>query len=123
MCVCVCSSSVSVRGDCSSWRQMQNFVKFTCYPETPCECPLCGFYTDTNSHALNGCRQLKGLYIERHDRCVDLIKTELDKTIVTDYCQVFHDQRIDFDGFNGTELMCNKPDMHGLLIMQIAELL
>ena len=34
--------------------------------------------------------------------CVDLIKTELDKTIVT---------RVDFDGFSSTETRCNKPDI------------
>ena len=42
---------------------------------------------------------------------VHLTKTELDKTIVTEYCQVFHDQRVDFDGFNGTEIRCDKPDI------------
>ena len=71
------------------------------YPETLHECPMCGFYTDTNSHALKGCRQLKGLYIECHDKCVDLIKTELEKPIVTEYWQLFHDQRVSFAGFNG----------------------
>ena len=70
---------------------------------------MCGFYTDTNSHVLNGCRQLKGLYFERHDRCVGLIKTELEKNITTEYCQLFHDQHVDLDGFNGTEIRCNKP--------------
>eukprot|EP00745_Piridium_sociabile_P017205 TRINITY_DN25860_c0_g1_i1.p1 TRINITY_DN25860_c0_g1~~TRINITY_DN25860_c0_g1_i1.p1 ORF type:complete len:114 (-),score=26.34 TRINITY_DN25860_c0_g1_i1:12-353(-) len=53
------------------------------------QCSVCGFHSDTNSHALNGCRQLKGLYTERHDRCVHLVKKELEKTVTTEFCQLF----------------------------------
>ena len=72
-----------------------NAVINTYYPtEQSPVCALCGFHTDSNSHALNGCRRLRGLYIERHDRCVDIVMDLLEKKIVTEHCQVFHDERI-----------------------------
>jgi len=76
-----------------------NAVNNVYYPESyPRECQLCGFRTDTNSHALNGCRRLKGMYSERHDRCVEIVRRELETNIITDYCEVFQNQTITLDG-------------------------
>eukprot|EP00745_Piridium_sociabile_P023002 TRINITY_DN35831_c0_g2_i12.p3 TRINITY_DN35831_c0_g2~~TRINITY_DN35831_c0_g2_i12.p3 ORF type:complete len:169 (-),score=34.12 TRINITY_DN35831_c0_g2_i12:71-577(-) len=45
-------------------------VNRTYYPhEYTGACPLCAFQHDTNSHALNCCRRLRGLYVESHVRC------------------------------------------------------
>lgn len=87
-----------------------NAVCNTYFPNTYTRCcSLCGFYTDTNSHALNGCRRLKGLYTERHDRCVELVKRELMKSVVTEYCLVFDNQTVNFDGFSSD--IRSKPDL------------
>jgi hypothetical protein len=87
-----------------------NAVCNTYFPGTYLrQCSLCGFYSDTNSHALNGCRQLKGLYTERHDRCVHLVKKELEKTVITELCQLFENQPVRFEGF--TTDTSSKPDM------------
>ena len=72
------------------------------------ECSLCGFHTDTNSHALNNCRRLRGLYTERHDRCVELVLQALTRHVLTEYCQVFHDQKVTLDG---RYLGSSKPDL------------
>lgn len=61
-----------------------NAVKSIYYPNTyKRSCPLSGFHTDTNSHAPKGCRMLKGLYTERHDRCALRIMRELEKYVLT----------------------------------------
>ena len=76
-----------------------NAVNNTYYPNTYNKaCTLCGFYADTNSHALNSCSKLRGLFIERHDRCVDLVRKELEKTVWTEFCQVFTNERVTFEG-------------------------
>lgn len=73
------------------------------------ECPLCGFHSDTNSHALNTCRELRGLYIERHDRCVELVRKELEKSVVTDFVQVFDNEAVSLDG--QVAIDSGKPDL------------
>ena len=85
-----------------------NAVNNTYYPNTyPRACPLCNFHTDTNSHALNGCRKLKGLYTERHDRCVDIVRKELEKYVFTEFCQVFENQIVALEGMdNPTRMSC-----------------
>ena len=70
-----------------------NAVNNTYFPGTyPRFCVLCGFQTDTNSHALNGCIELAGLYTERHNRCVSLIREQLEKTVVTEFVQISEDE-------------------------------
>ena len=87
-----------------------NAVNNTYYPNTyPRACPLCNFHTDTNSHALNGCRKLKGLYTERHDRCVDIVRKELEKYVFTEFCQVFENQIVALEGLD--TLGRHKPDL------------
>ena len=67
-----------------------NAVNNTYFPETyPRHCMLCGFHSDTNSHALNGCAGLRGLYTERHNRCVQLVRAQLEKDVVTDFVEIF----------------------------------
>lgn len=88
-----------------------NSVVHTYYADLVSSCPLCGFHTESNSHALNGCRELKGLYIERHDRVVQLILQELEKRIVTEFCTVLCDQRVQFDGFSSADIQFNRPDI------------
>ena len=88
-----------------------NSVIHTYFPDNPSSCPLCGFHTDSNSHALNGCRELKGLYTDRHDRVVGLVGDVLEKNIVTDYCDVLCDQRVQFDGFTSVGIANNRPDI------------
>ena len=87
-----------------------NAVNNTYYPEAYTRtCSLCGFYTDTNSHALNGCSELKGLYTERHDRCVNLVREQLEKSVVTEHVQVFENERV---GWVGEFSIANdKPDL------------
>lgn len=99
-------------------------VKNTYYPQTYSkECPLCGFFSDTNSHALNGCRKLKGLYTERHDRCVKLVKVELQKSVFTENCELFENQCVSVD--DRSNLESNKPDLcfidHGNSVAFIIE--
>ena len=86
-----------------------NAVNNTYYPEHyQRRCTLCSFHTDTNSHALNGCRKLRGLYIERHDRCVELVLRELHKSVLTEYCEVFTNESVVFQGLNTNT---SKPDI------------
>ena len=63
-----------------------NAVNQIYYPGSyPRDCSLCEFHIDTNSHALNNCRRLRGLYTERHDRCVELVLQALTKYALTEY--------------------------------------
>lgn len=74
-------------------------VNSTYFPaEYMTACPLCSFQLDTNSHAMNCCRQLKGLYIERHDRCVEMVRREVERAVVTDHVAVFENQSVSLDG-------------------------
>ena len=43
------------------------------YYGTSRECAQCGFYTETLSHILNGCRKMKLMYQKRHNRFVDML--------------------------------------------------
>ena len=43
------------------------------YYGTSRECAQCGFYTETVSHILNGCRKMKLMYQKRHNRIVDML--------------------------------------------------
>jgi hypothetical protein len=89
-----------------------NAVISTYYPDDqPQACTLCGFHTDTNSHALNGCRSFKGLYTERHDRCVKIVTDLVEKRIATEHCEVFHDQRVEVEGLDLVNVRFNKPDL------------
>ena len=83
----------------------------TYFPDHPSHCPLCGFHIDSNSHALNGCRELKGLYTDRHDRVVELVKDQLIKNIATEFCTVLQDQRVHFPGFSSANVVHNRPDI------------
>ena len=84
-------------------------VNNTYYPDTyRRECTLCRYPTDTNSHALNGCRKLRGLYTERHDRCVEVIFCELSKKVLTEYCEVFQNQPVTSQG---QDMGTSKPDI------------
>jgi hypothetical protein len=85
-------------------------VNSTYYPEEYSKaCPLCAFQYDTNSHALNCCRNLRGLYTERHDRCVELVRRELEKTTVTEHVAVFENQPISLD--DATYVDRSRPDL------------
>ena len=87
-----------------------NAVNNTYFPQTYSRsCSLCSFHSDTNSHALNGCRSLRGLHSERHDRCVKLVKNELVKNVVTDFCQVFENQVVTLPGHG--VLNSSRPDL------------
>ena len=87
-----------------------NAVNSTYFPaEYTTACPLCAFQWDTNSHALNCCRRLKGLYTERHDRCVELVRREVEKTIVTDHVAVFDNQPVCLDGVSCVDN--SRPDL------------
>ena len=78
-----------------------NAVNNTYYPNTYSRsCPLCQFHTDTNSHALNGCSKLKGLYIERHDRCVQVLRRELEENVLTEFCEIYENQTVSLDGLS-----------------------
>ena len=86
-----------------------NAVNKTYYPGSyPRECTLCGYITDTNSHALNNCRRLKGLYTQRHDRCVELVRQALTTSVMTEFCELFQNQRVSMDG---RYLDTSKPDL------------
>ena len=72
-----------------------NAVNQTYYPgRYTRDCSFCGFHTDTNSHALTGCRRLHGLYIERRDRYVELILQELSKSVLAELCEVMQNQYV-----------------------------
>ena len=87
-----------------------NTVNSTYYPgEYSQACSLCAFQWDSNSHALNCCRRLKGLYIERHDRCVELVRRELERYIVTEHVAVFQNQPVSLDGV--TPVDSGRPDL------------
>ena len=87
-----------------------NAMNRTYYPETyPGHCTLCGFHTDTNSHALNGCSALRGLYTERHNRCVQLIKEQLETNISTDSVQIYDGEVVKIGGMPVLD-RC-KPDL------------
>ena len=93
------------------------------YPQTyERGCRLCRFRTDTNSHALNGCRRLKGLYSERHNRCVELVGREL-KRIMTNNCELYQNQPITV---NGHAIDSARPDLclidHGHAVARIIEI-
>ena len=76
-----------------------NAVNNTYFPETyPRHCMLCGFHSDTNSHALNGCAGLRGLYTERHNRCVQLVRAQLEKDVVTDFVEIFDGEVVKIGG-------------------------
>ena len=48
------------------------------------------------------------MYTERHDRCVELVLQALAKFVLTEFCQVFQNQRVSLDGrYLGT----SKPDL------------
>ena len=55
-------------------------------------CGQCGFFTETVSHILNGCRTMKTLYQKRHNRIVDMLfeKVRCMKN-VKENCEVLKD--------------------------------
>ena len=58
---------------------------------------------------MNGCAKLKGLYIERHDRCVKLVRKTLEDSVLTEFCEVFENQHVSMDGL--PVLGPYKPDL------------
>ena len=47
------------------------------YYNVPKLCMLCRFPSETASHVLNGCRELKNIYSKRHNRVVDILHSKL----------------------------------------------
>ena len=72
-------------------------------------CPACGFRPDTTSHILCNCPVFRGMYIERHDRTVDLIHQQLSRLPG----RHFQNKIIDGSLFNAEtfNIPHNKPDI------------
>ena len=47
------------------------------YFNTSKECTQCGFFTETVSHIMNGCREMKNMYQKRHNRVVDMLHSKI----------------------------------------------
>ncbi len=86
------------------------------YPDVHSKsCPSCNHPSDTTSHALNGCMRFRNLYIERHDRSVDHIFNELQKTPIYQECELLKNKMITNNLFHGADspfdITNNKPDI------------
>ena len=55
------------------------------YYKVPKSCNLCRHPSETASHILNGCRELKNIYSKRHNRVVDILHTKISSANRTKY--------------------------------------
>ena len=64
------------------------------YYGTSRECAQCGFYTETLSHILNGCRKMKLMYQKRHNRIVDMLYSKITSMTIHKDCTIIKDSII-----------------------------
>jgi hypothetical protein len=102
----------------------------TYYPEIHNrQCPMCGFTPDTVSHVMSSCISFRTMYIERHDRTVNHIATEVSKLPAYRDFIILNNKLVTPAIFNinhfADNIQCNKPDIflvnHNLKLAFIIE--
>jgi hypothetical protein len=88
------------------------------YPGTYAKsCPRCGFYADTISHALNGCRESKNSIQKRHNRLASVVMRNVRNKFP--HAMILEDQIVKKSFFEGdsrpalafTEVEHSRPDL------------
>ena len=77
-------------------------------------CPACGYSPDTTSHIMSSCPIFKTMYIERHNRAVNHLYTEIRRVKSSEGVVVLNNKCITaqlFCGQDAFDVQHNKPDI------------